>query len=63
MPGLGVFMFYEGETLGYRMVHAYFPKQNVILAVGLNSQPRQGSDDVGTLIQGLVKVLARYGLF
>jgi D-alanyl-D-alanine carboxypeptidase len=63
MPGLGVFMFYEGETLGYRMVHAYFPKQNVVLAVGLNSQPRQGSDEVGTLMQGLVKVLARNGLF
>jgi D-alanyl-D-alanine carboxypeptidase len=28
MPGLGRFWFYEGETLGYRMAHAYFPSKD-----------------------------------
>lgn len=60
-PGLGAFWFYEGETLGYRMVHCYFPKQNLVLAVGLNSQPK--SDDVGVLIESLTKTLKQYGLF
>lgn len=62
-PGLGTFWFYEGETLGYRMVHAYFPKQNVIVAVGLNSQTRPDQDRVGQLVAAVVKTLGQHGLF
>jgi len=60
-PGLGVFWFYEGETLGYRVVHAYFPYNHVIIAVGLNSQPRD--DQVGVLIGGIINTLKANGLF
>lgn len=63
MPGLGSFWFYEGMTLGYRMVHAYFPKQNVIVAVGLNSQPPDGHNNSGQLVQAIVKTLKANGLF
>lgn len=61
LPGMGKFWFYEGETLGYRMVHAYFPKENVVIAVGLNSQPRD--DKVGQLVQSIVATLKTNGLF
>lgn len=63
MPGLGSFWFYEGMTLGYRMVHAYFPKQNVVIAVGLNSQPRGDRNGSGQLVQTVVKTLKANGLF
>jgi D-alanyl-D-alanine carboxypeptidase len=61
--GLGTFFFYEGETLGYRMVHVYFPKQDVVLAFGLNSQPNPGQDHIGDLVRELVTTLSQYGLF
>src|SRR5262249_42602849 len=63
MPGLGSFWFYEGMTLGYRVVHAYFPKENVIIAFGLNSQPPDGKNGSGQLVQSIVKTLKANGLF
>ena len=52
-PGLGSFWFYEGMTLGYRGVFAYFPKEDLVLSVALNSQPPDGADAIGLLIQAL----------
>ena len=52
-PGLGAFWFYEGMTLGYRGVFAYFPKEDLVLSVALNSQPPDGTDAIGPLIQAL----------
>lgn len=63
IPDLGQFWFYEGETLGYRMVHAYFPEKNLVIAVGLNSQPRGDQDAVGGLMQAVAKTLKARGLF
>lgn len=63
MPGLGKFWFYEGMTLGYRMVHAYFPQENVVLAIGLNSQPPDGKNASGQLVQTVTKTLKANGLF
>ncbi len=57
----GLIWFYEGETLGYRMTHAYFPKENVIFDVGLNSQPDNNQDDVGKLIVAIYKTLKNAG--
>jgi D-alanyl-D-alanine carboxypeptidase len=61
LPTLGRFWFYEGETLGYRMVYAYFPKSRVVFAVGLNSQPRGKEDRVGTLMTAIFKRLRAAG--
>lgn len=58
IPGLGAFWFYEGVTLGYRMLHAYFPKENVVIAVGLNSQPTK--DHVGELIAAITSTLKKF---
>jgi D-alanyl-D-alanine carboxypeptidase len=63
MSGLGTFWFYEGMTLGYRMVHAYFPQENVILAIGLNSQPPDGKNASGQLVQTVTQTLKANGLF
>lgn len=63
MPGLGKFWFYEGMTLGYRMVHAYFPQENVVIAIGLNSQPPEGKNASGQLVQTITKTLKANGLF
>jgi D-alanyl-D-alanine carboxypeptidase len=57
----GTVWFYEGETLGYRMVQVWFPKENVIFAVGLNSQPDNDKDDVGKLIIAIYQTLKRAG--
>jgi len=62
-PGLGRFWFYEGMTLGYRVIHCYFPKQNVVIAFGLNSQPRSKENKSGELVQSIVKTLQAYGKF
>ena len=36
---MGNFWYYQGETLGYRVVYAYFPATGAIFTVGVNSQP------------------------
>ena len=56
-PTLGRFMFYEGMTLGYRVVHLYAPQRNLVLTVALNSQPNPNEDKVGVLIDRIVAVL------
>jgi D-alanyl-D-alanine carboxypeptidase len=62
-PGLGTFWFYEGMTLGYRMLHCYFPEKNLVIAVALNSQPRGDQNRSGDLIRSIVETLAKYGKF
>jgi D-alanyl-D-alanine carboxypeptidase len=44
---LGTFWFYEGETLGFRFLHAYFPDSGIVVAMGLNSRPDE--DRIGAL--------------
>ncbi len=56
-PPLGRFMFYEGMTLGYRVVHLYAPQHNLVLTIALNSQPDPKEDHVGVLIDRIVKSL------
>lgn len=38
-PKLGVFWFYQGETLGFRAAHLYFPKSGLVVSVFANSRP------------------------
>lgn len=53
LDGTGPFWFYEGTTLGYRGVFAYYPKDDLVLAVSLNSQPPEGTDAIGPLFEAL----------
>jgi D-alanyl-D-alanine carboxypeptidase len=53
----GIVWYYEGETLGYRMLYGLFPRSNVIIAVGLNSQPNAKDDAIGPLLESVFETL------
>jgi len=59
----GTVWFYEGETLGYRVLYAYVPTTGTIIAVGLNSQPTsipgRNDDHIGQLMGAIYAVLHR----
>jgi D-alanyl-D-alanine carboxypeptidase len=57
MPTIGTIWYYEGETLGYRMLYGYFPRQDAVIAVGLNSQPNAKDDHIGQLMTSLYGTL------
>ncbi len=57
----GTIWFYEGETLGYRMLYGYFPKQDLVLDLGLNSQPDGNQDKIGMLLTSIYKTLHAAG--
>lgn len=48
-PQTGTIWFYEGMTLGYRMLHLYLPRQDAVFAFALNSQPDEKEDQSGKL--------------
>jgi D-alanyl-D-alanine carboxypeptidase len=54
----GAIWFYEGETLGYRVLHVYFPVQDAVLVIGLNSQPTD--DQIGQLLTPVYQTLVAY---
>jgi D-alanyl-D-alanine carboxypeptidase len=60
-PTTGTTWFYEGETLGYRMVYVYFPRQDVVVAFGLNSLPDSNQDHSGKLIDTIYGTLHTAG--
>lgn len=39
IPKIGTIWWYQGESFGYRMIHIYFPRQDAVIAYGLNSSP------------------------
>ena len=53
VPQMGRIWFYEGMTLGYRMIYAYFPQTHAVIAIGLNSQPDKKQDEVGKLMSAV----------
>ena len=46
----GLFWFYEGTTLGYRCIFAYWPQYDLVLTVATNSQPPEGEDQLGDFV-------------
>jgi hypothetical protein len=44
-PQTGTIWFYKRLTLGYRMLHLYLPRQDAVIAFGLNSQPDPKQDE------------------
>jgi D-alanyl-D-alanine carboxypeptidase len=57
---LGTFWFYEGETLGFRALHAYFPDSGLIIAIALNSAT--ADDQIATLTKTVYDTLRAEGL-
>ena len=55
----GLFWYYQGETLGYRCIFAYWPQYNLVMTVATNSQPPAGTDQLGEFVLGRVlRILA-----
>ena len=59
-PIFGRYWFYEGQTLGFRVLHMYFPRYGVIMAMGLNSvtDSATGQDHISVLALLVYETLA-----
>lgn len=60
-PKLGAYWYYQGETLGYRVLYGYFPTSRAVIVIGLNSQPDNAQNHNGALMEQLYGVLERAG--
>jgi len=58
---LGTFWFYEGESLAFRVVHAYFPDSGLIITIGLNSATENANDQIGPLTKAIYGTLRAAG--
>jgi D-alanyl-D-alanine carboxypeptidase len=58
---VGTVWWYQGETLGYRVFHVYFPRQDAVIAFGLNSSPDSNENDGGKLGIAIYKTLHAAG--
>jgi D-alanyl-D-alanine carboxypeptidase len=45
-PKLGTFWFYQGETLGFRAAHLYFPDSDLVVAIFANSRPVEKNSEL-----------------
>jgi D-alanyl-D-alanine carboxypeptidase len=59
----GAYWFYEGETLGFRTIFAYWPQDDLLITGSVNSRPPNGEDKFGPIvIGGAFMALQRAGL-
>jgi D-alanyl-D-alanine carboxypeptidase len=45
--------YYQGESMGYRMIYGWFPKEDIVIAIGINSQPNDSENQIGKLLARL----------
>jgi D-alanyl-D-alanine carboxypeptidase len=58
----GALWFYQGTTLGFRGIFAYWPQYDLVITATTNSQPPEGEDQFGnTVIVGAFEVLKEAG--
>jgi D-alanyl-D-alanine carboxypeptidase len=48
-PAFGVFWFYQGETLGFRAAHLYFPNSGLVVSLFANSRPVEKNSELQQL--------------
>jgi len=53
---MGVFWFYEGETLGYRMAFLFWPERDLLVAGAANSQPKGEDDKLVDMLAALARL-------
>ena len=59
----GAYWFYEGETLGFRTIFAYWPQDGLLITASVNSRPPNGEDKLGpAVIGGAFMALQQAGL-
>ena len=56
-PNLGAFWFYQGETLGYRAAHLYFPKTDLVVSIFANSRPTEENSKLPALFATIAKTI------
>jgi D-alanyl-D-alanine carboxypeptidase len=52
---------YEGETHGYRVLHIYFPRSGLIIALAANSALDNDKDELGKLAVSVYQTLQKAG--
>lgn len=62
-PQTGTIWYYEGETLGYRVLYGYFPKQDAVIVLATNSQPKGKDDHIGPLLARVYETMVRLKAF
>ncbi|MBN8874298.1 MAG: beta-lactamase family protein [Rhodospirillales bacterium] len=60
-PAMGQYWYYQGMTLGYRVLYAYFPANGAVIVVGLNSQPDEKQNHNGKLLEEIYGILRQAG--
>ena len=60
-PSTGAVWAYVGETSGYRVLHLYFPRSGMIIALAANSSPAPGNDNLVTLAVSVYQALQKAG--
>ena len=59
----GNYWFYQGETLGYRVIFAYWPQYDLVVTIATNSQPPPGEDKLGIqALGGTFQILQKAGM-
>ncbi len=58
-PELGTFWYYQGETLGYRMLYFYFPAKDLVFAFGINSAPDDDRNDISGLVRAIYNAVTK----
>jgi hypothetical protein len=48
----GAYWFYEGMTLGCRVIFAYWPQYDLVITAATNSQPPEGENQFGQMVVG-----------
>ena len=61
MAGLGAFWFYQGETLGFRAAHLYFPDTGLVVAVFANSRVVEKQSHTPQLFEAIFKTIKTNG--
>ena len=56
---LGAQWFYEGESLGYRTVYVWIADENLMITVQTNTQPPEGTDKIGEVMNALYEIVKR----
>ena len=61
MPGFGTFWFYQGETLGFRAAHLYFPDSGLVVAIFANSRPLEKNSNMQQLFKTIYATIQSGG--
>jgi D-alanyl-D-alanine carboxypeptidase len=60
-PKFGTFWFYQGETLGFRAAHLYFPNADIVVCLFANSRPLESTSKLQSLFGAIYAHLKAAG--